>query len=69
MTTYLIITIDDNVLVEGAHYARDDGGDVHVYPSADDGVDPIITVDAEAFVAIASDDDVETDASSPIILE
>lgn len=59
MTRFIIITTQDNISVNGEHYARDDGGDVHVYPTDEPGIDPVLTVDDDEFVAIATASDID----------
>ncbi|MEF8825434.1 MAG: hypothetical protein V5A34_05615 [Halapricum sp.] len=73
MPTYIIITTNDNLLVPGKHYARDDSGDLHIYPRDSGDADPVVSVDADEYVAIltagSSDelDDIadEVEADSP----
>jgi hypothetical protein len=50
----LITTAGRPVIVTGDRWARDDGGDVHVYH----GDETQATVDADAFAAVARDGEV-----------
>jgi len=67
MPNYIIITTTDNLVVDGDRYARDDGGDLHVYP-AGDHTDPTTTVDASEFVAIIAASDVDDETPLDYVL-
>lgn len=64
MPNYIIITTTTNVVVSGTRYARDDGGDVHIYDGDRAGEDPVVTVDADAFVAIGDAGEVSATAAA-----
>lgn len=53
MTTFIISTTQEPLVVGGDHYARDESGDLHVYPDGEDS-DPVTTVDADTFVGIVA---------------
>lgn len=52
MSTITILTTTAVIEFAGSRWARDDSGDVHVYPADDDGDgDSTATIDNEEFVA------------------